>query len=287
MYTFTVGARSDHIDEYCDRCFNEPSSGVERWRSVGSFALLSFVNTGKLTSANALDRWLGNETEMEVSIWIPIKNLADGAEGWSVPYIFTDSSLAMAGGREIYGFPKQLGWLDVPRMSVAPQSLVCDAVTMTAFNRESTAGRSRVITVSRPDSAPAQFLKPGWPSLAVAATALSDDRGNPAYQLLTDMAAGRMRIFLLKQFRDCQDSISAAYQGMIEVASQVTAFRGGGLLPEDYMVTIADLAGEPITRELGIDTAQQPKIATWLDLDFVISLGRARWEAGVTLGASA
>ncbi|MEA2587457.1 MAG: hypothetical protein QOH66_384 [Actinomycetota bacterium] len=63
------------------------------------------------------------------------------------------------------------------------------------------------------------------------------------------------------------------------MVNTVTAFRGGGLLPVGYEVRFADLDGEPVHRELGIDLEQKPRLAFWLEFDFTVPLGSILWES--------
>ena len=78
---------------------------------------------------------------------------------------------------------------------------------------------------------------------------------------------------------------AACYQALVLVDMSVKTFRSGGLLPEDYQVTINPLDGEPISRELGVAGSSTPRMAFWLDFDFDVPLGDdplggARWVTG-------
>ncbi len=86
-------------------------------------------------------------------------------------------------------------------------------------------------------------------------------------------------MLLLKQFRDAHEPGAACYQAVIWVDMVVSEFRGGGLLPADYQVKVEDLDGEPIMRELGVPESCRPRLAFWLDFDFVVQLGQILWEA--------
>ena len=88
-------------------------------------------------------------------------------------------------------------------------------------------------------------------------------------------------MLLLKQFRDAHVPGAACYQALVLVDLKVLEFRDGGLLPDDYEVTIERLDGEPIARELGVAESGRPRIAFWLDFDFLVELGDILWEAPV------
>ena len=74
---------------------------------------------------------------------------------------------------------------------------------------------------------------------------------------------------------------AACYQALVLVDMKVLEFRDGGLLPGDYGVTINPLEGEPIARELGVADSGAPRVAFWLDFDFLVELGDILWEAPV------
>jgi len=88
-------------------------------------------------------------------------------------------------------------------------------------------------------------------------------------------------MLLLKQFRDAHVPGAACYQALVHVDMSVKTFRSGGLLPDDYQVTIHPLDGEPISRELGVAASSTPRMAFWLDFDFDVPLGTILWEAHV------
>jgi hypothetical protein len=86
-------------------------------------------------------------------------------------------------------------------------------------------------------------------------------------------------MLLLKQFRDAHEPGAACYQALVLVNMAVKHFRGGGLLPSGYQITINPLDGEPISRELGLTESSTAALGFWLDFDFVVDLGEIIWEA--------
>lgn len=321
LYGFTIEADGDRLDEWCDRCLNAPTGGEQHWRAAGHHVLLNFVDIPKMGSTDPLDRWLGVTPEHETAIWLPVYDLRHRRAAWAIPYMFVDSGMAMAGGRETYGFPKQLGNMRIPREDKAPELLGVDTVTMRKFGPDEEAVRSTVVTARRLD--PPVALDAAWDHpLGIAAdmASLAFDRqfdrpdGDGGVDLdLRDIVAEFLEFLrsplehleemvgdavvtgllarhlleksvpmvLLKQIRDAVLPGAACYQAIIEVANEVTAFRGGGFLP-DYEVMFAEWAGEPIVRELGIRPVQVPHVGFWLEFDFLVHLGTVLWEAGAT-----
>ena len=62
---------------------------------------------------------MGFAREEQAAIWVPVVvHRGDGllpcSLGWFVPYMFVDNPLSLAGGREIYGFNKNQGLIELP-----------------------------------------------------------------------------------------------------------------------------------------------------------------------------
>src|SRR4051812_15270091 len=149
LYGFLLPADRERLDAFCDRCFNVPSGRDEHWRAVGDEVLLNFVDIPTMGSTDRLDQALGTCHEREVAIWFPIFDHNRGRFAWAIPYMFVDSTLALAGGREVYGFPKQMGTLRIPVEDSAPSELAINTVTLKTYHPTSAAEDYRVITVTR------------------------------------------------------------------------------------------------------------------------------------------
>ena len=206
------------------------------------------------------------------------------------------------GGREVYGFPKQLGRLEIPRDDHAPAELRLDTVTFQQYGPSSEDARYPVVTVVREgDPQPldragsldaviralgavaeprlAERDLVGWLGDLVRAGTRELEDVVPHVLFFTHLLEQRTPMLLLKQFRDAHVPGAACYQALVLVGMSVKTFRSGGLLPEGYHVTISPLDGEPISRELGVAGSSMPRMAFWLDFDFDVPLGEILWEA--------
>jgi len=309
MYGFVLQAGSERLAEYCDRCFNAPTGHQEKWRPISDQVLLNFVDIPTMGSTDTGDLELGVTHEREAAIWFPVYEPSRHEVAWAIPYMFVDSGLALAGGREVYGFPKQLGTLEIPRGPNAPAALSLNSVTFDTYARDSEAADHRVFTVTRSGgdtplsssgSQPRHALDDVIHAIGVAAEpklATGDVLGwigdllREGVDALSDIVPDLVffghlvemhaPMLLLKQFRDAHVPGAACYQALVLVDLKVLEFRDGGLLPDDYEVTIERLDGEPIARELGVAESGRPRIAFWLDFDFLVELGDILWEAPV------
>jgi Acetoacetate decarboxylase (ADC) len=167
MYGFVLDADKVLLDRYCDLSFNRPSGQKDRWEAAGSHVLLNFVDVPILRSVDRLDEPLGQVREQETAIWFPVIDHVQNRMMWAVPYMFVDSDLAMVGGRETYGFPKQLGRMTIPRNQQAPTALTLSSVTLARFAPNSVARTHTVVTANR-RSGEAAPLVPGWADLRQA-----------------------------------------------------------------------------------------------------------------------
>lgn len=313
MYGFVLEADQKLLDAFCRRCFNEPTGNTENWAAASRHVLLNFVDIPTMGSTDLLDRQLGVCHEKEAAIWFPIVDRKRDRFAWAIPYMFVDSGLAMAGGREVYGFPKQLGTIEIPCDEKTPATLSLDTVTLRTHAPDSVATNSRVVTVERP-GAPLP-LTPAWADplaafkevLRAGASAPPEALGgtNATLEVLFDwlqrqlpiegggfhnvapellffrqLIAENIPMVLLKQFRDAHQQGAACYQAVVEVGNAVLETRSGGMLPNDYTVRIEQLDGEPISRELGLPPGPvRPLAAFWLEFDFLVHLGQILWEA--------
>ena len=280
MYGFVVNGDRELLDRYCEVMFNRPSAGTEHWRAAGGEVLLNFVDIPTMGSTDLLDRRLGVCAEREAAIWFPVVDTRRDRFAWAVPYMFVDSALALAGGREVYGFPKQMGTLDIPRSSTPPRSLSVSSVTLPTHSPDSVAADHPVITVRREGAA--TTLSPPWDhpvqalgEIGRAVLGAVGDTRNVAPEALFfgQMVEENLPMLLLKQFRDAHQQGAACYQAVLTVDMAVTFFRTGGMLPNDYTITFADLSGEPMSRELGVPSTCSPRLAFWLEFDFLVRLG--------------
>jgi hypothetical protein len=113
LYGFIVPADSQAIDALLDHDLNQPSGGAVDYRCGHRSVIVTMGRIGHEASADPIDSQRGYVTENEVSIWCLAADANSGGRlVWYLPYIFTDSQQTVSTGREVYGYPKQLGVYD-------------------------------------------------------------------------------------------------------------------------------------------------------------------------------
>ena len=105
----------DHVSDPGDG--NKPAVQCE---PAGHNIYLQFSHTESINNA-VFPTGVG---ETEVLIHIPVDYTVGKKKGsaWFTPYIWTNNSLSMGGGREVFGFPKALGKVEIDKEPV-PDSL--------------------------------------------------------------------------------------------------------------------------------------------------------------------
>lgn len=292
LYSFFLEADHERLTALCDRVFSEPSGGDVDLLPLGRHVMLSFGNVEKIKPR--LEPWsrMGYVSERQVALWVPVVAVRSregipvaGSLGWFVPYMWVDNPISLAGGREIYGFNKNWGWIDIP-VEGDVDGLTLDAYGGN-FGGGEQAGRHRLIEV--------------------ACASLSVDRGDEQWTDLSGLArevrralgggrsefvalkelelpdelfddivrsGGPPQIFL-KQFRSVSDGERASQQKITDAGVTVKRITGRPLLG-DFEFTLHHLDSHPVATELGVES-QVTRLAFEIELDFVLNDGRVLW----------
>src|SRR5205085_10690149 len=120
MYGFFIPGDAAAIQNLIDRCLNRPTGGACDYRALSSHVLVTFADTKHL--APTTPPVMGWVPERSASIWIfaaAVKRELGVcvAERLVVfpAYVFVDIGWSLVMGREVYGFPKQDGPIELPR----------------------------------------------------------------------------------------------------------------------------------------------------------------------------
>jgi hypothetical protein len=152
VFGFAVPANRGKIDTLLQEALVEPAKGAVDYRCAHDHIMVTFARIGRLASRDDPDRGCGYIAEREVSLWCLA---ADAAAGhrlvWYLPYVFTDSGQTVATGREVYGYPKQIGVFenDFPDRLVQGGDTTVEALSINPFAPNSRAELRPMITVRR------------------------------------------------------------------------------------------------------------------------------------------
>lgn len=134
FFGFIVKADNTSLQAICDRYLNGPS-GSRDFSPLVPFAMFVFNKIEQMYAKSPPDNNRGWYSEQEGAVWMLVWDSKRGKPLWYHPYMVVDSSYAMAMGREIYGFPKEIGWFQVPDGPRVPNTLSVKTVlvkTLTA-----------------------------------------------------------------------------------------------------------------------------------------------------------
>lgn len=292
MWAFLLEADAARLEAYCQRLFDAPSGGAVQVRPLGPFMMMSIVDIGRGTFTDAAE--MGWSAERELTFWIPavrvlVENGKSIAEDFAfvLPYLVLDNPVAIASGREIFGYMKQKGWIALPGDPGQPaDTLTVDLFATRTFGADSQEQRTRLLTLTPVGEHPSPELA-AVGSLAEAARALHAHLApaiagwneSPGFVVdsLGDLLEERVPQLFLKQFRDVADGRNACYQAITEAVGEVTRFDA---LPQlvEYDMVLEPLDSSPIASDFGL-AAQQRLRGVQLTYDMAIQPGRVLWQA--------
>lgn len=289
VHAFRVPADPVRLQEALDATFSDPSDGAVRvfacWREV----FITFARIDAVTSASPRARAHGVVGEIDVAIWVLAVRAAPGPGKlcWVPLWLFVDDALAMVAGREVYGFPKQLGRFTLPDGAPASSDFVARTMVLHPFS-ERPRGRWRPV-VRATAVATAAEPRSTWATLRDASRAFNDGLyGDMDREKIRDIcdegvcfpAPGTVPMLFLKQIPAADDTRRAVYQAIIEGEARVDAFRWAGYTAAEYMIEMLSYDSHPFAKVLGVaSTPQSCGRGLWADFDFTMHAGTTLWQA--------
>lgn len=155
-------ADQQRLDALLQRDLVQPSGGALDYRSVHANVIVTLASIGRMSSGELPDSLRGYLPEKELSIWCLVADkTAKERLCWYLPYVVTDSGQTVATGREVYGYPKQLGTFDqaFPGALLTGGDTAVSALTIDTFAPTSCATSRPLATITRksgPGTAPAK-----------------------------------------------------------------------------------------------------------------------------------
>lgn len=316
IHFFYVQGDESKLHRYLERTYNRPSGGVVKLRPAGPYVLVNFIKVSRLVSGEP-DRALGGVEELEASIWVPALRSAHGVDRvvWTVPYMFVDSGQALASGREVYGYPKQLGSPDIRELADGtPDELLLETLALARFGPDELAQKQRVLKVQRvgahlpgrsasvedlgrvtkrlkavapePDEI-VEFIRgvleagesdqapDSRPRSRTARVRDQFDLTEITFRLYSDLVDSNLNMLLLKQFRSAVDPERACYQAILEVSHRLSGLDGWTLHRDQFDVTFDAVDSQHMQEELGVSNGTQ-RAALAVSIDFEFEVQPAR-----------
>src|SRR5262249_40315273 len=132
---------------------NGPAGGAVDYRALGGHVMLTLADIKSISSLDPAHVGIGHSGETDVVFWIPAGAYVDGVLDrleFFIAYIWVTTGYALAPGREVFGFPKALAWVQLPQSPEDPGPLWTETMVIPQFAPESALERRRVFTLERP-----------------------------------------------------------------------------------------------------------------------------------------
>lgn len=271
-----------------DHFLNAPANGAVQYLVLGELIFVTFMHAERLTSGAEAVGW---QPDDEAAFWVPL--IARGPTGqpdrlvfW-MPYITISVSEGMTTGREIWGFFKQTGEVDVAAHGSDPLHFQARAMSYDPLATDTEGKVIPLVTIDGPGGS----IAAEWHDLESTMRALHElwrggettvpTGGGFILNTLEHLLLGEVELVNLKQFRDAADSSLACYQALIEGPCTIRKIHGAGLLPAGFTATIANPESNRLASYLGLPlTGPIPvEFATWVKMDFAAMPGREVWKA--------
>jgi hypothetical protein len=292
FYNFFLRGSKDKIKALCDRVFNETSGGDVLYYPLSDVMMVTVGRIPKIYSGSLNVGW---SPEKQVIIWLV---LARARKRGSVliaekPVLFPAYTIvpdvySLISGREVFGFFKSYGWVDLPddETILNPEKLSLDVFGLKNFGPDQEAKRWPLIEFNQIHGEKKENKT--WKNLK---DLFNDVRPHlwghegpfvlPGLKfpisLFDDLLHHEIPLVFLKQFRDVTADQNAAYQAIIEAPSPIKSLHAE--LMGDYNFSITNqMEGYPLSTDLGL-TDQKAIMCVKIKMDFNIGAGKVVWEA--------
>jgi hypothetical protein len=284
-YAWILDADLGALQDMCDRYLNAPLGGKRRYTPVGPFVMMVALKLDHLRSLTPPYDAMGMFVEKEMAVWVMIIDEVEKRMFWFIPYMWVDNGYAMVNGRELFGFPKQLGTFDIPATADKADLLTMETLVFKKFSPDTYATTIKLISIARTTEIQHEFT-PG---------AIANDFGAMTKELLRllgdemsllgnaktliremdDLVHLNMPMVFIKEFRDATNTTGACFQSVVELVPNATKVHGWGLLPNVYAIDIELCDSHPIRTDCGLTPTGpiKSKLGFWLNFDMDIPLG--------------
>jgi Acetoacetate decarboxylase (ADC) len=296
MYSFLIRGTRANIQALCDRYLNKPSNGAVQYRPLSEVIIITITDTKKIRSGDPKYSQLGYVPEREAAFWVQVEDAKNPGTDVSffMPYLYVDRALAMAAGREDFGFPKEIGACQMPDDPGANGTLRVDVWAIEKFGPDATPQQKTLLSFTPLPTTPLQSIVRSIENDVAALINFIHDLVTPgdadaeldtlitALKTIAHMETPQFQTVLLKQFPDIRDGELACYQAIVTAPTSATKVLGLGLLPA-YTVTVNQYDSHPVIDELGIqlNNGTTPTImASHFIGNTTIGNGKVAFEAG-------
>jgi len=268
IYSFVVTGNTDALQATVDTRLNFMSDRPDTKYIVASDKVMFSFTYSANGHSLASDIKMGYASEKALLTFIILAECKKDGDEWNAerlflfaPFTFVDNPLSMAVGRETYGFPKSIGFFEMPEDYKFVYNLSLSALAFKKFHPEERAFVQPLININKQivdDPEEEEELQDSlavWKRITEKLKPTSEEfhKGVKFYmQEMKDLWNLDVPLVFLRQFRDIADASKACYQAIMEVDGHVNEFHGASIYTSKFTVSINDVATYPLCAALGI-----------------------------------
>ncbi len=299
VYMFLLPADYDKLTAVCNQQLNR---GDTFYQPLAPFVCLYAARVNNYPQVHPIG-WV---PELDFGVWVPL--LAGPRHGPTfvpdrvvtyTPYIWVDNGVALIGGRTVFGFVKELGYMSMPSTPGDAAHFTLDSLVVPKYGPDARAEQRRVLEIEHTGDRIWPELEALWHGGEALLDGAADEvealfRGHTALpiptfggarKLLAQMTHG-MRMVFLKQFPDDHQPERACYQAVVEADLPITGDVHGGWLSGDYevrlhrydSVRIVDTLGLRADRDDGDVSIHHPAVHGWSRFRAEVKPGTVIWK---------
>ncbi len=292
MHAFYVPADLVALQRLCDRTLNEPSQGYLHYQPDSHYVIVTFQNLHDLRSIAPGCEDQGAHTYTEAAFWV-MTSARDaggkkiGGPSLMIPYIFAGDSIAVATGREVYGYPKENAVIRMPGAGAADGEYVVEALAVPRYAAGARAvPGSEIMRCRRTDASTLAglghtALEVGEDLLAVVKSGRIDGSAVALIgDFITLMLSKRLGLVFLRQLRATGATSGYDLQHVIGSSLDPLVIKSLHLLKGRYELTLPPLDSHPIAADLGlsvVDGKVDVMMGVKMDLAFDMCAGQVLW----------
>jgi len=292
QWCFPLKADPERLTDLCSRVFAGPSASAEEIRPLGSHVTLTLGRIERIVSEQEPFTSMGWAAESQAAVWIPVGRVhIDGERPIAqdllmfTPFMWVDNPISLVSGREMYGFPKAMGWFDLPAPGAEAEALGLDVFGMQKYDSDEEARRQPLVRITR-GPREHELADVAWSTLLhvgrhLRELAEGEHRASVglgwefAEHVVENLRAGNVKQLFLRQARAIEDGALATLQQVTEASYHMIKV-GGAPLGHEYHVELSALASHPLVAELGV-TSQSTAFAFRTESEFVLERGSVIW----------
>jgi uncharacterized protein with NAD-binding domain and iron-sulfur cluster len=283
IYGFFIEGKLVNIQNTINESLNKAAQGQKYYKALSSLVMLQFAKLNEVYSLAPGFRDMGKIVETDVITWVLVGEF-DSDESfcdayWYPVYMWVDDSQAVSTGREVYGYPKQLGKMQMPRASEETLSFSLDVHSHSDFGFEEYSKTTRLLSIQSTANEQAKTCSKAEIAKRIL-TLLMKTNESPKLSVINNKSLIRsfldtdVKQIFLKQFPDTAGN-RAIYQSVVSTRSVFNNTYSTKYFPRNkFKLDLKRHDTTPFLRTLGIKPGSVDiKFAYYQHSDFTTQKG--------------